>query len=289
MPHQRQRLLTEILFEKLKFSPVVAIQGARQTGKSFIAREILRKKLPNAVYVTLDRPDDRALAKQAPVSFLQKYAGQSPLIIDEAQKVPELFDTIKYIVDKDKRPGQFLLLGSTEFSKKTLIRESLTGRMSTAKMFPFTCSEALQLPAKKHDSCFSALNSPRCERKDLMRHLQRGGMPGIFSVHSERERLNKFKEWLELTIYRDLTLIPRVKVDTELAMAILKELARIEEPTAGSIAKKLKKDLRRIQTHLNCLEILFVIHRLPPIDESTGKPLYFLCDVGFAHYFEADF
>lgn len=289
MPHSRHRYLKSILLEKLKFSPVVAIQGARQTGKSFTARELLKTDCPKSAYVTLDRPSDRELAKNAPESFLENYADHVPIIIDEAQKVPELFDAVKFIVDKDKRPGQFLLLGSTEFSKKTLILESLTGRISTAKMMPFTCAEALQLPLKKSDSCFSVLPLPRCERKDLMRHLQRGGMPGIFSIHSERERIGKLKEWLELTVYRDLTLIPKVKIDTDLAMAILREIARLDEPTAGNIAKKLKRDLRRIQTHLNCFELLFVIHKLSPIDESSGKPMYFLLDVAFAHYLEADF
>ena len=53
-----------------------------------------------------------------------------PLVIDEAQKVPKIFDAVKFVVDPSNRPGQFLLLGSTEFSKKTLIRESHTGRIS---------------------------------------------------------------------------------------------------------------------------------------------------------------
>jgi hypothetical protein len=72
-------------------------------------------------------------------------------------------------------------------------------------------------------------------------------------------------------------------------MAILREIATLDEPTAGNIAKKLKRDLRRINTHLTCLELLFAIHKLPPVSGSTGKPLYFLCDVAFAHYLEADF
>lgn len=288
MPHSRNRYITQILLQKLMFSPVLAVQGARQTGKSFLMRQIVLGELPNPKYVTFDRPSDRALAAQASEAYLEKFSDCRPIIIDEAQKVPVIFDTIKYLVDQDRRPGKFVLLGSTEFSKKTLIRESLTGRISAVRVYPFTCAEALQLPLNSSSSCFSIAKTARCDRKDFMRHLQRGGMPGIFGIHSERERDVKLKEWLEMTVYRDLSLIPKVKLEPDLAMAILREIATIEEPTAGNIAKKLRRDLRRIKTHLECLELLFAVHRLSPIEESTGKPLYFLCDVGFAQYFEAD-
>jgi predicted AAA+ superfamily ATPase len=119
---------------------VIAIQGARQSGKIFLVRELLSPELPTSSYVIFDRPADRELAESASESFLEKYAASAPLIIDEAQKVPKIFDTIKFLVDLQRRPGKYLLLGSTEFSKKTLIRESLTGRISTVRMFPLTCA-----------------------------------------------------------------------------------------------------------------------------------------------------
>ncbi|NDD04061.1 MAG: hypothetical protein EB078_04075, partial [Proteobacteria bacterium] len=255
MPHQRKRYISQILLNKLSFSPVVAIQGARQTGKSFLVRELLSPELPESSYVTFDRPADRELAVSASEAFLEKYAASSPLIIDEAQKVPKIFDAIKFLVDRKRRPGKYLLLGSTEFSKKTLIRESLTGRISTVRMFPFTCAEPLGLAPRKMTSCFLVSKKPRCSRAAFMRHLNHGGMPGIFGVHSERERDLKCIEWLELTVHRDLSLIPKVKLDPELAMAVLREVATLEEPTAGNIAKKLRRDLRRINTHLTCLEL----------------------------------
>jgi predicted AAA+ superfamily ATPase len=289
MPHRRARYIYPILLDKLRFSPVVSIQGARQTGKTFLAREFITRTQTEASYVTFDRQSDRELADSASEAFLEKYANQSPLIIDEAQKVPKIFDAIKYMVDRQRRPGKYLLLGSTEFSKKTLIREALTGRISSARMYPLTCAEALELPWTNNTSCLHLNSKPRCNRSELMRHLTQGGMPGLFSIHSNRERDLKCKEWLALTVHRDLSLIPKIKVDTELAMAILKEIATQDEPTAGNIAKKLKRDLRRIKTHLDALELLFTIHKLQPAAGSTGKPLYFLCDVAFAHYLEADF
>jgi len=68
------------------------------------------------------------------------------LVIDEAQKVPKIFDAVKYTVDQDRRPGRFVLTCSTEFSRETMIQESLTGRLSRLRLFPLTISETLELP-----------------------------------------------------------------------------------------------------------------------------------------------
>lgn len=104
MPHQRKRYISPILIDKLRFSPVVAIHGARQTGKRFLVRELLAPELPESSYVTFDRSADRELAVNASEAFLEKYSASAPLIIDEAQKVPEIFDAIKFLVDRQRRP-----------------------------------------------------------------------------------------------------------------------------------------------------------------------------------------
>jgi predicted AAA+ superfamily ATPase len=169
------------------------------------------------------------------------------------------------------------------------IRESLTGRASSVRLFPLTCAEALGLPFEELKSCVHVHKTTRATRSQFMRHLVNGGMPAIFAVHSLRERQVLMKDWLETSIYRDLGMIPGLRLDSELALNILKEIATLDIPSAGEIAKSLRTDLRRIRTHLEALETLFVIHRLNPIKQSFGKPLYFLVDVGFAKYFEASF
>src|ERR1035437_7565484 len=98
MPHLRQRNALMELKKKLKFSRVVSIQGARQTGKSVLARDIF----DHGYYVTLDKNSIRTDAKERTGVFLESLrqsAAQTTVVIDEAQKVPELFDEIKSIVD----------------------------------------------------------------------------------------------------------------------------------------------------------------------------------------------
>lgn len=289
MSHKRTREVSNILNKKLKFSPVVTIQGARQTGKSFLVRELLKKELPKIEYTSFDEKAARNFASTNPQTFLAQNAHAHPFAIDEAQKVPDIFDAVKFSVDQDRRPGRFLLLGSTEFSKMLLIRESLTGRMSRVRIFPMSLSETLEIPPNKTAFLEPFHRNARIKNVDLLKYLRFGGMPGIFSVRGQGERESLMKDWLDLTVQRDLSLIPKLKFNSELAYTILEQIAILPEPTAGAIAKSCKKDLRVIHSYLQALSTLFVINKLNPSTLGTGKPIYFLLDVAFASFFGASF
>lgn len=289
MPHYRNRYIVASLKKKLRFSPVVAIQGVRQSGKSFLVRELLPKEIKHAHYETFDRKITRDFASTNPETFLSKFIDNYPLIIDEAQKVPEIFDAVKFVVDQSRTPGKFLLLGSTEFSKTTLISESLTGRMSRIRIFPLTLSETLSLPQRQINLRKPFHEEARFKRNNLVRYLERGGMPAIFSIHSLKEQELAFEDWITLTCDRDLRQIPNLKLDSNLARNILEKIAKLEEPTAGNISASLGKDLRKTKIHLESLETLFVVHKINPYQKSTGKPVYLLCDTGIASFFGATF
>lgn len=274
------------LLKKLSYFRVVGMQGARQCGKSYLSRELLTKHCSDLIYRTFDQPSVLDFATGHPESFLDQYSGASPLVIDEAQKCPRIFDAIKFLVDQNQRPGQFLLLGSTEFSKKNLIRESLTGRIGLMRLYPMTCAETLQ---KNIGKKFPIDSHSQIGRADLLRYLNCGGMPGICFVRSNQEREEQIKAWLDTTVNRDLALIPKLKLNPDLAFSILQSIATLEEPTAGSIAKKLKRDSRTINTHISALSMLYVIHSLAPHSSGTGKPIYFLCDVAFTQYLGGSF
>ena len=290
MPHARKRHIAPVILRKLGFTPIVAIQGARQTGKSFLVKELLRQSLPELEYVTLDQPSAQDFARSNPESFLSQWSEANPLAIDEAQKAPRLFDALKFVVDRDQKRGKFLILGSTEFSKLTLIRESLTGRQTRVRLFPMNLAETLGWAANPARSS-SLLNESdaRATRDQLIQYLARGGMPGMFSIRDSSEREQRMQDWLDLTARRDVMLFPKTKLDPELCFRILDKIALLEEPDAGSIARSLKRDLRRIKTHLNALAALFAVNVLEPHPLGSGKPLYFLCDVAFATYLGASF
>ncbi|MCM0605208.1 MAG: ATP-binding protein [Xanthomonadaceae bacterium] len=282
MPHDRKRHALSLIIKKLKFSRIVSLQGARQTGKSFIAREIIQPQIKNSQYITLDSTQDRSLANRNPSTFLSQFEDSSPVIIDEAQKAGDLFDEIKLRVDLNPKPGQYLLLGSTEFSHELKIMESLTGRLSRVELFPLNLAEALSLePNPSHTP--SLLNrKPRVTRNQLLKHLSHGGLPGIFSVRDPQEREQLLTSWLKLVSDRDLLQIKTLKLDSDLATDMIRALPTLEEPDVASLAKKLRVASRKIATHLKALELLFVIKKILPHSAGSGKPRYFLIDLGIS-------
>ena len=289
MPHARKRHALPLFLKKLHFARVVTLHGCRQAGKSFFARELAAPATRDAKYLTLDQKSQKEFANDNPETFLQLYKDNRVLFIDEAQKAPPLFDAVKHEVDLDTRPGQYVLLGSTEFCRETRIRESLTGRVSRLRLYSMNIAECLNLPPSPAPSTTLLNEKPRVTRKEIVKHLVQGGFPGIFHLHDEQEREALLKDWVDITVLRDLQQFPWLKLDTELAYSALYALAQLEEPTASEISARTKKDTRAIQKLLHWLEILFVVHRVEPHPLGTGKPRYYLCDVSLAHQMGASF
>jgi len=253
-------------------------QGPRQVGKSFLAKNLLTTKIKNSVYLTLDKDANRSFASENPYSFLAQGDGQL-LIVDEAQKSPKIFDEIKSLVDEKRTPGRFLILGSTEFSLETQIKESLTGRLSKLRLFPLCLAETKEItPNAVRDFPFFQTKS-RVTRKDLLIYLENGGFPGIFAVKNESERKNLLTDWIKLTVERDLFQVKKMKLDSDVALAVLEAIADLENPTASGISKKIRKSVFIVQNHLKALKLLFVIFEVKPFRGSSGKPLYFLTDL----------
>jgi predicted AAA+ superfamily ATPase len=154
---------------------------------------------------------------------------------------------------------------------------------------PFILAEALGLPNATGKSALTLHDRPRATRAQLMRHLLNGGMPGAFHIRDDANREIYFNEWIERVILRDLMMFPRIKINPELARSILSLIATSAAPSIGEIARTLRVDTRRVRTHVEALEALFVLHRLEPHAMGSGQPLYFLCDVGLASFLGADF
>lgn len=292
MPHLRERHAFPLLLSKLKKSPAIFVQGVRQCGKSTLIRDLLAPKIQSVKYISLDQKNWRDNANTNPDSLLETYKNNL-LAIDEAQKAPPLFDAIKFSIDNHRIPGKFILLGSSEFSKLNLIRESLTGRAMSIRLFPFNLAESLKISANsiKH---FSLLNDNvttekfRVKRNEFLRYLERGGLPGIFAMRSDQDRIDAINSWLQLTIERDALLFPKLKIDPDVLWNLVNLIAKESEPEAKIFSTKLRKDYRIIDRHLNVLKALFVIHELPSNENGSGASRYFLCDVAIATLLGAD-
>lgn len=288
LAHERPRQAINLLLKKTKFSPIVSIQGPRQCGKSYLARKLLPKHLKSIEVKTLDEKQTRYFADQNPQLFLKDISAKH-LVIDEVQKVPHLFDEMKAIVDENRKPGLFIILGSTEFSIEAKTKESLTGRLSRLKIYPFNLSETKSLPLNPQKKFPFVLNKSRVDKKEVMKYLKNGGLPGIFLVKSDLERQNLIKDWISLTITRDIFQFKNKKLDSEITERILEQIALLHEPYAGAIADALGVSLLKVQNHLKALKNLFVIEEVYPDVQSSGKPIFFICDVGILEHYRASF
>jgi predicted AAA+ superfamily ATPase len=286
MPHQRPRLITELFFKRAKLWPVIGIVGVRQSGKSVLLRDIFMSKLKTASYVSLDSKTHRDRAKASPESFTS-ISDKKTVIIDEIQKAPDLFDAIKLHVDENRRPGMYIISGSTEFSKMTGIRESLTGRAGIMHLYPMVLDELHEKSFGeywlKKKIATASLSLVQWDKK-----LKHGGMPGFCFLRSDAEYQAACQAWLETTCYRDLLQIKGKGFDGDLALEILSTIAKNQEPTTAEIARKIRRDARVIQRYLDAFCAIFVLIKLSPHQAGIGKPHYLLCDCGLAHYLGSD-
>lgn len=132
------RNITRNLLNALADTPVVLLNGARQTGKSTLAKAIASREYP-AKYITLDDFTALSAARHDPSGFLAGLDG--PVIVDEVQKAPDLFPAIKAVVDRDRQPGRFFLTGSANVFLLPRLSESLAGRMEILTLWPFSQGE----------------------------------------------------------------------------------------------------------------------------------------------------
>lgn len=288
MPHLRKRHILATFLKKVDFSPVVIVNGARQCGKSFLIKDLYVSHKPNSrTYVTLDTLTMRQLAEQNPSSFLDLKTKSGILCIDEAQRVPHLFEAVKERVDKRRQPGQYILLGSTEFSHRTHIRESLTGRASSVQVFPFTIAEILNL-APSHTSLELPVHEkPRAERREVINFLNRGGLPGIFSVRDEQEREALWNDWVRLTCERDIYQIKGFEPDPSFAARVIQYISTHSDATISSIAKNTRTSLLKTKNHVEALRALFAITE---VSSFNGPKSIFTCfDAGLTNLFASSF
>lgn len=164
--------------------PILAVTGPRQSGKT----TFLRNEFKNYTYVSLENPDNRAFAQSDPNGFLKQY--NKHVIIDEAQRVPELFSYLQTKVDEDNIMAQYVLSGSQNFLLLQSITQSLAGRVAMLKLFPFDFTEL------KRAKWFSNTD-------DFNTILFNGGYPGLYQRQIPATVF--YSNYLQTYVQRDLS------------------------------------------------------------------------------------
>ncbi len=163
--------------------PVVILVGPRQSGKTTLVRTTFSKH----GYVSLEDPDNREFASEDPRGFLNQFTG--PVILDEIQRVPELFSYIQGIVDETDKAGQFILTDSQNFLLMEKVTQSLAGRCAILHLLPFARSELAGRAMMDISMVGKKIPGRKVEENaDLFDHLFTGGYPRIYDKQLEPHR-----------------------------------------------------------------------------------------------------
>lgn len=288
------RHILPLLNHALADTPVVLLNGARQTGKSTLAQSLSAGK--SRRYLTLDDQVTLAAAKGDPDGFI---AGlNSPVTLDEVQRAPELFLAIKASVDRDRSPGRFLLTGSANVLLLPGIADLLAGRMEILSLWPLSNAEMADAPTVNladwlFDGSMNSLSIPPCDRTQLVERLLCGGFPEAVSRSSPRRRTVWFNSYLQAVMQRDVRDLANIEQLTELPNLIQLLATRSANLlNFAEISRSSGISQTTLKRYFSLLETLFLVHRLQAWERNLGKrlvraPKVFLPDSGLlAHLVE---
>ena len=254
------RKTTGLVLERLATYPAVALTGARQCGKTTLARSM------DGVYFDLEQESDRL---RLDLEWDRRVRGRDLMILDEAQSWPEIFPRLRGAIDQDRqRSGRFLLLGSVSPSLMVRVSESLAGRLSLVELNPFLWSELETAPRRRRWLC--------------------GGYPDGGVITPERYPQWQ-KDYLALLAQRDLPTwgLPAKPQTTDRFLHMLAALNG-QPWNASQVGQSLGISYHTVNHYLDFLVGAFLIRRLPPYQANIRKrlvksPKLYWRDTGLLH------
>jgi hypothetical protein len=268
---------------------VVAINGARQTGKSTLAR-LVAAAFAGSELRFLDEGPVRAAAQADPAFFVRH---EGLLVIDEVQRVPELFLAIKHEVDANPIPGRFLLTGSARLVGLPDIPDLLPGRSETFELYPLSQGEI----DRSSDGFVAAMfrhgpglrvPSSDLRRDDYVERALRGGYPEAVRRADTGRRARFFESYISDLINRDvrqLTDIERPADMRRLINLIAASTGSLAVP--ASMASRLQVPASTVKRYLDLLDLLFITRRIPAwssnlATRAVATPKLVMTDAGLA-------
>ena len=270
------RNITPKIIEALSDTPVVMLNGARQTGKSTLAKSLVGEKYIDR-YVTLDDATALAAAQRDPAGFLAGL-GEST-VIDEIQRAPELFVAIKANVDRNRKPGRYLLTGSANVLLLPRLSESLAGRMEIFTLWPLSQGEFTGISERFIDLLFSEKLTD-CARItaateiSLIERAIRGGYPEAAARGSESRRRSWFGSYITTILQRDVRDIAHI--DGLTAMPRLLSMLATRSPSLlnySELSRTTGLPQSTLKRYMALFETIFLIDHLPAWYSNLGKRL----------------
>lgn len=265
------RYIAPRLERALDRSPVVYLTGARQVGKTTLARAIAERR--RMVFFTLDDPTILAFARRDPKGFVAEL--KDPAVIDEVQRVPELLLAIKLAVDENRSPGRFLLTGSVGLKSRSSIAGALVGRAEYLFLRPLAEAEIAQSKTNLVSELFR--QEPRFPNlfpePDLLPRLCRGGYPAAAKLPPP-DRTAWLLSYVTALIERDLVGLVRIE-HPESALDLLMMQARLAATpqNISAIGSELGLAAATARRYAELFERLYLVERLPAWSKNPKKRL----------------
>ena len=276
------------LRETLEDSPVVLIQGPRQCGKTTLARMV--GKTEGYHYISFDDEDTRAAAEADLMGFVKTLPER--VILDEVQKVPEIFSSIKLAVDRDRTPGRFILTGSVSVLHVRGITDSLAGRMDIIRLHPFSQSELEGTTPGFPDALFSSEFNIWRDRSDspetvIMDKVAAGGYPVALQRFGER-RADWYRKYIEILVERDSRDIAAIRSPEILSRLLALAAAQTASLlSVNGLSSSFKLSRNTVHDYLFLLEKMFLLEKLPAwhpnhLKRLVKTPKLHITDTGIA-------
>ena len=244
------RILKKELLISSEQMRVISLSGPRQSGKTTLARDTFS----TYKYINLENPSERIFALQDPISFLSDLG--NGLIIDEAQRAPDLFSYIQVIVDENPK-AKFVLTGSQNFLLSNSINQSLAGRVRVLNLLPFSTLE---------------LRSAGHKEGNLLNYIFKGGYPRLYG---KNVKPNKWiPSYIQTYLERDVRDLLRIKELYQFQVFLQLCAGRIGQLfNYTDISNSVGVSDNTIRHWLSLLEASYIVYRTPPYFKNLGKRL----------------
>ena len=272
------------------FFKVILVTGARQVGKTTMLKHLAES---SRTYVTMDNTMARALAQSDPVLFFQTY--KPPILIDEVQKAPELFEQIKIICDESDEKGLIWLTGSQQYNMMKKVRETLAGRIGILELYSLSAREKAGLVFDTDlDFSLATLQArqqkvPKNDVIQVFQHIWEGGMPQVQGVDDEL-RQEYFNSYIDTYLMRDATEAGGI-TDAVRFRKFLVGCASLvsEQVNYSTLAESADIAPSTAKEWLNVLVGLRIIYLLASYSNNELKrlsktPKLYFCDTGLCAY-----
>ena len=281
------RYIKSLLLEALKDSPAVLIHGPRQCGKTTLAQMVGESK--KYQYISFDDNVIAEATKSDPIGFVKSLSQR--VILDEIQKAPYLFSSLKREIDKHRIPGRFILTGSSNILHLPTLSDSLAGRMQILRLHPLSQEERLQHKSQFLDVLFKGKFKTKRTKNSLdqlIDSIVTGGYPEVFTRPSGRRRANWYSNYVKILVHRDILDLSKVRsVDVLPRLLTLSATQTAQLVNFTNLALAFQVSRPTICDYVALFEKMFFLEKLSPwysnrLRRLIKTPKLHLCDTGLA-------